>query len=127
MKPWKRIFNHPMVEYIPLPFKVVKEGPQKKKKQIFLIIEKDISHLPSIGQLEVPSTKKALYLLLFNMKISFLKYRGYTVTIVGERREDYFQVCQLPCKYFYKEKIYFILFSLHGERIAQRTISIHPW
>lgn len=128
MEEWKRILHHPMVEYIPLPFKVVKEGQKKRGGQTLLFIDKERENLyPFVGEIEAPSKEKALYLLLFNAKVKLFKYRGYIVTIVGERQEERYQVCQLTCKYFYKERLHFVLFSLDGEKMAQKTIIIHPW
>lgn len=124
----KKIFTHPMVEYIPLPFKIIKEGRREQGRQSRIYVVKDLKELvPLAGEIEVSYKKRVLFLLLLNAEIHLLKYRGYNVTMIGERREGYYQVSMLSCEYFYKDRLHFLLFSPLGERMAQKIITLHPW
>lgn len=124
----KKIFPHPMVEYIPLPFRELQWGRKEHNQGRRLYLKKDLGEITLFkGEKEGQGQEKFIYLLLFNGRIRIMKYRGYQVTMVGEKKKDYYQICGLTCRYFYKDRLSFLLFTPKGEKIAQDSVIIKPW
>lgn len=123
-----KIFPHPAVEYIPLPFNQLEEGINNHGSLIQLRAEKYPEKLGKYTQkIENPSQEECLYLLLKNVRILLVKYRAYNIILLGEEKNHYFQLGTLPCKYFYKNPLSLILYNREGKKLAQESCTIKPW
>lgn len=121
----KKIFPYPAVEYIPLPFTVLQEGRNEKRQGVQLFTVKNPEELvESFGEMEIPPQKQHIYLLLVNVGVLAVKYRGYTVTILGEEKEKFYQLGALPTKYFYKDQLSLALFTAEGENLARDSLTL---
>jgi hypothetical protein len=59
-------------------------------------------------------------ILAINLRVNSVKYRGYFVTMTGQKDFGYFQLFILPQHYFYKNKLCFELFEESTDKLLAR-------
>ena len=124
------IFPFPAVQYIPMAVTTIKQGILNKSNALALSSQliagaELIKWSPLLAQdheIELPEKFPAdsFPVLALNLKVSAVKYRGYFVTMIGQKNYGYYQLFTLPQRYFYKNKLCFELFDENaGERLAR--------
>ncbi len=114
----KEIFKYPSVQYIPLQIKELKEGKASKKlsTRFYIYLAEDNEILNNrLKKFEIDTPYKInegeVAILLINGRVNLVKYRGYEVLMVGERKNTLTSIFKLTTKYFYKNKIIFSLYD----------------
>lgn len=115
------IFPYPAVQYIPLEVTVIHQGDLDTLRTLTLptqlIIGNDLlkwkEHLAEEYRITLPEefAKASLPFLALNLKIGTVKYRGYFITMTGQKIPGYYQLFTLPRRYFYKNNLYFEVFD----------------
>jgi hypothetical protein len=127
------IFPFPAVQYIPMVVTNILQGNLNKS---------DALNLPSqlIAGVDLVKWRTLLWhdyaiklperflddsfpVLALNLKVTAVKYRGYFVTMVGQKDYGNYQLFTLPKHYFYKNKLCFELYDESaGERLARYSL-----
>jgi hypothetical protein len=116
------IFKYPPVQYIPLDLyesRTSKYSNSSSKSRIYLFdIEKNNElnnrlHNLNLGNYNIKPHQLAI--LVLNGSINLIKYRGYEVIMIGDRKEFYNQVFIITTKYFYKNKLIFLFYNGDNE------------
>ncbi|MGM0470892.1 MAG: hypothetical protein ACQEQI_01215 [Bacillota bacterium] len=124
-----KLFPYPAVEYIPLNFTTLDSHsnslPSHRRKEVRLTVVDNLTRanqllsnyqLPPLRLKELAPTK--LLIILLNSNIELINYRGYKVTLIGNQEENLAQVLQITAEYFYKDEIYFKLYTPQAEKLA---------
>lgn len=115
----RKIFKYPAVQYIPLDRyneKVrntdrtfgttrayvynYKENDDLKKRLNYLQLDENYN-----------IKKGELAVLILNGKVNLVQYRGYEVIMVGKEAPGTYHLFTVTTKYFYKDKVIFILYN----------------
>ena len=122
----EKIFKYPLVQYIPLDLYESRKGnyPYARFKpdiNLYTPQESEVLH-KKIKQLNINNeysiTENQLAFLIINGYIDFIKYRGYEVFMVGQKKEGKFHLFKITDKYFYKDMLVFSFYDGNtGERI----------
>jgi hypothetical protein len=125
------VFPFPAVQYIPLSITnmmegTVKDSPRCDTMKIITgpdlvswrtILKNDYGiNLPAIYQ------PKTLPVLAINLKVTDVKYRGFFITMIGLKRQSYYQFFTIPADRFYKPKLFLEVFNSASEKLAQYSL-----
>ena len=132
-----KLFPYPAVEYIPLNFttlySTVNNLPLHWNKEVRLTVVDKLSRanellsnyqLPPLKLNKLAPTK--LLIILLNSNLKLIKYRGYQATMVGKQEKNLAQVLQITTEYFYKDEIYFKLYTPQAEKLATSKYTLSP-
>jgi hypothetical protein len=123
------VFPFPAVQYIPMTVTTIKQEILNKSNALALSsqliagaeLTKWRSLLAQYHEIKLPEEfpADAFPVLALNLKVTAVKYRGYFVTMIGQKSDGYYQLFTLPQRYFYKNKLCLELFDENtGERLA---------
>ncbi|MGM0409695.1 MAG: hypothetical protein ACQEQF_02940 [Bacillota bacterium] len=112
------IFKYPAVQYIPLQIIDLTEGKSSPDLSTRFYIFKKEENSKLNFRLKNLSIKKEyviknneLAILIINARVYYIKYRGYEVIMVGERKKARSIVFKITKKYFYKDRLFFSLYD----------------
>lgn len=70
-----------------------------------------------------PSTGN-MYLRTHNMKVLDIKYRTYSVVLIGEREPNSFHIYRITTRDFYRDSLNFMLFDESGNLVQSKVVSL---
>ncbi|NMA55353.1 MAG: hypothetical protein GX952_05410 [Firmicutes bacterium] len=128
----RRIFKYPAVEYIPLyPLTMFLEpnwGPpdQSVSLQVFKDNNSFAAELKRLNLVLAPTVdfSHKLILLTLGYEITSAYYRAYTTILQGMPLPGGYHVAAVPCGYFYKDRIHFVLYSDKAAKLAWVNIRL---
>lgn len=113
------IFKYPPVQYIPLNRlneKTLKTTRTNEKQKFYVYdhlekikLAKKLNFLQYPDSYPIPEGQFAI--LSLNCIITLIQYRGYEVTMVCRPDPGKYQIFTITDKYFYKDKLIFILYD----------------
>jgi len=113
------IFKYPAVQYIPLDRynEIIKNTDRNRgttRAYVYNYMEnndlkKKLSYLQYNDNYNIQ--KGELAVLILNGKVNLVQYRGYEVIMVGKKLPGTHQLFTVTTKYFYKDKVIFILYD----------------
>lgn len=121
------IFKYPTVQYIPLQLIDLREGESSSKlSSHFYIFKKEensnlnfrLKNLSIKNEYVIKNDELAI--LVINAEVYFIKYRGYEVIMVGERKNAKSFVFKITKKYFYKDRLFFSLYDYQSAEKIDR-------
>jgi hypothetical protein len=127
------VFPFPAVQYIPMEVTNICEGILNTLRILpsELIVGDDLKKRRLLLRQEYPISipeefsVQSLPILALNLKVNTVRYRGYFITMTGQKKCDYYQLFTLPQHYFYKNKLCFELYDeLTGKRLARYSLFI---
>ncbi len=126
--------SHPSVEYIPLSIINPREGewqnPFDSKPFFFIYQDRDslAAKLVSYGLPQINPSAEEMNDYLVVVSLDFIIKRGYfrflTVKLVGEARENSYQIFYLTKKYFPRRVLHFAFYTEEGEKISWENVEI---
>jgi hypothetical protein len=131
----KKIFPYPAVQYIPLNFRNVKLikawnypfSQKESKLYLFSDIEEAKKVINNLGLpiKKIDGLKKnELLLIILNGKAKDIKYRGHKTIIITKQDENLAHIFKIKTDYFYKEDLYFVLYSPGAKKLDTKKFSL---
>lgn len=113
------IFRYPPVQYIPLdPFQErigsYTHHFDRTRLYIYPPSERDALH-KVVQRLNLKENyslgKGEIAVLVFNGKVQLVQYRGYEVILVAKKNPGYYHLFKVTDRYFYKDRLIFVLYN----------------
>ena len=113
------IFRYPVVQYIPLArynSEIISRERNSGRRSFYVYNYLQSTELNqrlvnlSYGE-SYHYNKDQLAIIVYNYKIDIIKYRGHDVIMVGEESPGEYHIFAITTKYFYKDKLAFILYD----------------
>jgi hypothetical protein len=129
------VYPFPAVQYIPLTLTMLQQGliPKKtfrsEQPRLIVGVEINLSREAILREYEIegfPATDSNSFpILALNLEIEAVKYRGYYVTMVGQKKVGTYQYYTIPSNYFYKKNLFFELYNIGtAEKLANTSITL---
>lgn len=140
----RALYEHPIVEYIPLEVATVAAGPVPPAirttgagvRPVLLALNSEDAwtsaasvHRYAVPNLPVapPTGSRDLALLAIGFRAAAGIYRGRKVSLATAAVGPVYHLFTLPLKYFYKSPIDFVAYTALGARLAEaRAVDIGP-
>ena len=126
------IFKYPAVQYIPLAIKTLERDLnwQQTGRLKVKVWQEQVGYNNDLNVLQIPRPPATpdfmtqVAVLVVGGQVKDVKYRGYTVYLVGEDTPRGYHLFNLPRHYFYKQRLHFAFFVHSGERLAWDNITL---
>lgn len=131
----KEIFPHPAVQYIPINFHTINLiknwQPSFLQNKVKLHILANSNQAQKfINNYQLPNTEidqlkeNELLIIVFNAEVKDIKYRAFKVTMIGHTIDNSAHIFKIKTKYFYKQDLYFNLYTPTGEKLSTETFTL---
>ncbi|MGI6575398.1 MAG: hypothetical protein ACOX3A_06065 [bacterium] len=127
------IYKHPPVQYIPLYLYNIEfdsnwRNNGQDRRPYVQVWQTEAEMRQGLSRLGVPFPPTAVdfssrtTVLVLNGQVQDVKYRAYTVYLVGKEIPGAYHLFSLTRRYYYKDRLHFIFFNHRGDRLAWDNI-----